>query len=267
MKTPKRLRSTACLAFVLLALATSSPGDMKNFAFHGVVTYLDDPQFLLDATVTNGAPIEGFYVFDSDVPAPAPEADVGDYWYTNSACGMVVKIGAYVFRTNPRHVNFLIELVNRPGQDNYLLRSYNNLCSQPLYVDHIAWQLDDGSGTALSDVALPLTPPDLGNFTSVFGLTVTGDKMPYFIRGEIQSIEESPAVIPETPGTTVGSAVEVSWPSRLGYFYQVQKSTDLENWSDVADPVLGDGSVLSMFFAKDVNLQEYYRAEIANFSK
>lgn len=165
MKTPKRLRSTACLAFVLLALATSSPGDMKNFAFHGVVTYLDDQQFLLDATVTNGAPIEGFYIFDSDVPAPAPEADVGDYWYTNSACGMVVKIGAYVFRTNPRHVNFLIELVNRPGQDNYLLRSYNNLCSQPLYVDHIAWQLDDGSGTALSDVALPLTPPDLGNFT------------------------------------------------------------------------------------------------------
>ncbi len=267
MKTFQTIGFTGLLALVLLAGATTVLGEIKNFSFQGVITSLDDPASLLDASVTNGAPIEGFYLFDSNVPAPDPGATVGDYWYTNRAYGIFIKIGPTFFRTNPRQVSFLIEVIDRPDSDHYLLRSHNNLCSEPLFVESISWQLDDSTGTALQDAALLLTPPDLDDFTSVFGLNISGGDMPYSIRGMIQSIAEVPALIQDPPDTTIGSSVEVRWPSQLGYFYQIQKSIDLETWSDVGNPILGDGSVMSMFFATQPNLQETYRVAIANFSE
>jgi hypothetical protein len=60
--------------------------------------------------------------------------------------------------------------------------------------------------------------------------------------------------------------VAVSWPSRLGYFYQIQKSEDdFETWTDVGEPVLGDGTVLTRFFSRENGKKAVYRAEIANF--
>jgi hypothetical protein len=264
--TDKSPHVAAALTFLLLQLAAVR-AEIKNFTFHGVIGQVEDQGFVLDGSITNGAAFEGFYIFDSAAADSSSDPTVGDYRFTNSMFGVVLKAGNYVFRTNPRHVDFLIELVNRSGSDNYLLRSYNNVCSRPLMVDHIAWQLDDSTGNALTNDQLPATPPVLAAWQSVIGLTLSGGCNAFFLRGTVNSVTEAPAVIPERPAVTSGEAVEVRWPSRLGYFYQIQSSEDLETWTDVGEPVLGDGTVLSSFFPGQPGKNTYYRAEIANFMR
>ena len=257
---------TACLF-----IATETRSEVKNFTFHGTIAEVQDPNFQLDGSITNGTPFEGFYVFDTSVADSNPDPTVGDYWFSESTFGVVLRMGSYVFRTNPKQVSFLLELVNRPDSDHYLFRSYHNVCSEPLFTGHLAWQLDDSTAAALAGVELPLFPPALTNFQSNFGLTVDGTGtqvgLLYMIRGHVEMIEETPSVIPEPPATTLKEAVEVSWPSKLGYYYQIQVSEDLIQWTDIGAPVLGDGAVLSRFFPQDATKNLFYRAEIANFQK
>jgi len=131
---------------------------------------------------------------------------------------MVVKVGPYVFRTNPRHVNFLIEVDNR-GTDNHLLRSYNNVCSQPLLVEHISWQLDDSTGNALTNVVLPLAPPNLVAYqASMMDVSGGGEAVSYLIRGVVYLIRESPANIPDRPATALNDAVEGKLAFQAGLF-------------------------------------------------
>lgn len=255
------------IALAPLLLLTAARAEIKNFTFRGTVTSLADGAFVLDSSITNGATFEGFYIFETSALDSNPDTTVGDYQYTNSALGIVVKVGNYVFRTNPQHVDFLIEVVNRPDGDNYLLRSYNNVCSQPLMVDHIAWQLDDPAGLALTNQALPLVTPTLGNWQSVFGLTISGGCNSFFLRGNVSSVAEAPAVIPDRPAVSVRDAVEVKWPSRLGYFYQLQSSEDAKTWTNVGEPILGDGTELSRFFPRQHGKPTLFRVEIANFHK
>jgi hypothetical protein len=263
MKTPAV--KIGWIITLLLGVATSMQAEIKNFTFQGTIASVDDEAFVLDGSITNGAPFEGFYIFDSTMPDSNTDATVGDYRFNGSTFGVVVKVGSYVFRTNPRHVDFLIEVVNRPDGDSHLFRSYHNVCSQPLPIGHIAWQLDDSSGSALQSALLPLTPPTLANFGSIFGLTLEGDCSSFFIRGHVTSITEAPAVIPVRPEVEITPAIQVQWPSRLGYFYQVQQSENMQDWVNVGEPVLGDGTTLSRFFARDPGRQLFYRAEIANY--
>jgi hypothetical protein len=103
-----------------------------------------------------------------------------------------------IFKTDPSNVYFLVEICNNHGSpnpsDNYLLRSYNNLpLSNGIHVDHIAWQLDDDTCTAISSIALPTTPPRLGDWQSIFGLTLTGydpsdEFKTYFVRAHVNKV-------------------------------------------------------------------------------
>lgn len=241
--------------------------DVINIGIGGIITSVTDTSFVLDSSITNGTPFQGYYVYDTGGTNSNGDPTVGDYRFTNSASGIVIKAGNYVFRTNPLHVDFLIELVDRPGSDSYVLHSYNNLCSQPLLVDHIAWQLDDSTGNALTAVGLPGTPPVLANFTQTGGLTVQGGGCPfgYFFRGVVTSAAPNPSAIPETPAVTIHEAVEIQWPSALGYFYQLQASNDMTNWTNIGQPVVGDGSTQSRTVPKGTNA--YFRAEIVNYAK
>ena len=257
------LLSAACLASGISAQAA-----LINFTFEGVVTVVNDMTLQLNNSITNGTPVRGFYIFDPATEDSISDATVGQYRTANSACGVVVHVGNYVFRTNPRKVDFLIELVNR-DTDHHVLRSYVNVANSPIPVGHIAWQLDDSTGTALAGTELPLTPPSLTSFPGGPGLTISGGcelETGFFIRANITAIEETPYIIPERPESMIEDAVAVSWPSRLGYFYQIQKSEDrFETWIDVGEPVLGDGSVLTRYFPSEKGKKSFYRAEIANF--
>jgi hypothetical protein len=253
----------APLLLVLCTLTTH--GALKNFSFRGIINLVDDRTFQLPASITNGAPFEGFYVFDTSIPDDNSDATVGDYWHRNGPVGIVVKVGGLVFRTHPDHVELLIEVVDRQDQDNYLVRSYNNVCSSGLAVSHISWQLDDPTGTALSNDTLPTTPPTLTAFQSFFGLDIRSDGFigGFQIRGAVTSIEETPLIIPTRPEVTILEAVEISFPTKLGYFYQIQYSHDMETWFDFGPRVLGTGETHSAFVRK-ASKAAFYRAEIAS---
>src|SRR3569623_370424 len=151
--------------FILLGLLISCAprAAVRNFTIEGNVTFIQDMSFQLDPSVTNGTPVKGFYVFDDSAADQNADATVGDYRFTDSAYGVTVRIGKYVFRTNPDHVNFLLEVVNR-DQDTYLFHSYLNLSSTDLPLGMISWQLDDASGTALDGDGLPIGLPNLSAF-------------------------------------------------------------------------------------------------------
>lgn len=257
---------TTCRWFttVLAFVATCAQAEVRNFKFQGTITQVSNTEFYLDNSVAAGTAFEGFYIYDTATADSNADTTVGDYRHTNGMFGMVVKVGNYTFRTNPEHVDFLLETVNR-STDHYLIRSYHNLCSRPLMVEHMSWQLDSNDGSALTNDSLPTVPPTLSNYVSPFGMTISGVFGSYMIRGTVNLIEENPAIIPQRPKTDVELAVEVKWQSALGYYYQIQSSTNQKDWDDVGEPILGDGTVLSQFFPKD-GRNLFYRAEIKNFS-
>lgn len=142
------------------------------------VAYVDDYSNLLGGAIQVGDIISGEYTYDSATADSNSLPTVGDYWHDTAPYGIMINAGDFVFETDPNDVHFLVEIVNdhgNPPRDNYLLRSYNNLpISDEVKVDHISWQLDDPTLTALSSEELPTEPPNLEDWTSIFGLTITG---------------------------------------------------------------------------------------------
>ena len=108
-------------------------------------------------------------------------------------------MGGFTFQTDPDNVDFLITILNNHnGGDMYCLLNYNNLpLSNGVYVENIAWQLDDYSGTALSSDALPVTPPVLANWPDTLAhLNITfGYKGSSYIRAEVTSAVPEPATV------------------------------------------------------------------------
>ncbi len=157
------------------------------------VVYVDDPDNLLGGQVYAGQTISGVYRYDASTPDSNPgNPGVGDYWHLAPPWGISVQAGNLTFATDPGNVYFLVELCNNwYGSDNYLLRSYNNApLSSAVTVDHISWQLDDPTATALASDALPTGPPDLSRWQSWFGLSIEGSQVAepwsqYFLRAAV----------------------------------------------------------------------------------
>jgi hypothetical protein len=170
-----------------------------TFSFMGTVDNVRASGGLLDGSVQTGSRLNGTYTFDPSTPDSNKDPTVGDYQHRTAGYGLLIKIGKYEFKTDPAKVNFLLEVVARPERHNYLLRSYNNVSSGPGLaadaIDHISWQLDDPSGKAMASDAIPLNPPVLSKWRSVFGLTLDGrgdrrkgGRDELFIRGHVEFI-------------------------------------------------------------------------------
>jgi hypothetical protein len=138
--------------------------------------------------------ISGVAAMPLATPDSSESPNVGAYESTMKKTGITVNTKHFVFKTDPNDVNFLVEISdNNSGQDNYLLRSYNNLpLANGAPVEHIAWQLDDPTQTAVSSDALPTTAPTLADYQSIFGLTVQGEDLasgdPFFIRAHVTKV-------------------------------------------------------------------------------
>jgi len=164
-------------------------------SFTGTVTQMDDRSNLLYGNVKVGTPLTGEYTYRLPTKDTNTDQTVGDYPHDRKAFGITVNVGGFVFKTDPKNVNFLVELVNR-DTDHYLLRSYNNLpLSDTIPIKHISWQLDDETGNALSNDSLKSAPipPILQNWKDPYGLTITGgaDRDPtqsFFVRAHIDSV-------------------------------------------------------------------------------
>ncbi|MCP5528140.1 MAG: right-handed parallel beta-helix repeat-containing protein [Verrucomicrobiales bacterium] len=63
----------------------------------------------------------------------------------------------------------------------------------------------------------------------------------------------------ETPvELDIRRGVQIQWPTKSGRMYQLQGSVDLESWSDIGDPVEGDGQPAAQFLESS-GVQRFYR--------
>lgn len=162
-----------------------------------VIATVSDSDNLLGGNIEVGDNILGTYTYDLTTVDDNTIVTVGDYRHDSSPYGIFLSINGIEFRTDLNNVDFLLELVNDHGvtpRDNYLLRSYNNaVVSINLSVDHISWQLDDPDAEALTSTDLTSEPPVLADWTSTFGLTITGfqtndSAKTFMIRGHVSSV-------------------------------------------------------------------------------
>lgn len=168
------------------------------------VAYVSDRGNTLGGVVEVGDIIIGQYTYESMTLDTNPLPIVGDYWHDTSPYGISLEVNGLIFATDPEDVQFLVEIVNdhyyQGGWDNYLLRSYNNLpLPGGIIVEHISWQLDDPTATALYSEALPIDPPVIEDWQSMSGISIRGfipdpsfpDFPPfeneYFIRAHVTS--------------------------------------------------------------------------------
>lgn len=140
------------------------------------VSYVDDFYNILEGAVNAGDFITGQYTYESTTTDTNVLSSVGDYRHYSAPYGISLDLNGLVFKTDETNVEFLVEIANdHYAKDNYLLRSYQNQ-SLPggIAVDHISWQLDDPTQTALNSDALPTDPPVLDDWQSIFGISIYG---------------------------------------------------------------------------------------------
>ena len=161
----------------------NSPG-LITIKIVAKVYNVSDPNNLLGGAIKVDDKITGKYIYDSGAPDSNPNTTIGEYWYNSSPCGIEVKAGGLVFKTDPNDVDFAIAIGNDWGYpyfnwDIYEVISFNNLNLSNDIPYLIVWILIDESCTAISSDALPTTAPDLSKWnqsTSYVGggLIITG---------------------------------------------------------------------------------------------
>ena len=142
------------------------------------VSLVDDPDNLLHNAVAPGDIVAGIYSYNSFAVDSNPLPQVADYYWYTALNGIQLNVNGLTFATDPRNVDFLLELVNNyENSDNYVVISYNNFFSVSArgmsVMNIIDWQLDDPTQMALSSTALPKGPPILFDWQSIFGLSIS----------------------------------------------------------------------------------------------
>jgi len=123
---------------------------------------------------------------------------VGQYYHYSAPAGVSLSVRGFDFTTDSSNVEFLVGIVNdnQSGHDIYWIHSYNNLAlSNGASVDHISWQLNDPTASALSSDALPTTPPVLDQWESIYGVRLQGERAGYILDAHVTSAVPEPATL------------------------------------------------------------------------
>jgi hypothetical protein len=185
------------------ALLRVPPG--REFHLVGHVVSIDDPDRLLDGSVSEGSMLAADYTFDPATPDEEPDPAVGVYPQRAAPAGVRVEVGHYTFESAPAdNFGLRIQIFHQPPDpDVYEVISHDNLpLSDGLSVREIFWHLADEQGTTLASDALPVAPPDLTRFTALNRLFLAGEgEFPksYLIAAVIDQVDAVPAE-PAPPG-------------------------------------------------------------------
>ena len=184
----KWLGVVGVIAMCLATLPVGAQAEIIKIGFSGYVDGINDPYNLLEGAVTDGAPISGYYIYDSLTSDSDPSIYTGLYEYSAAPYGMSLTIGTLTFQTDPANVDLEIGLSNNyygETWDYYTIRSNNNLeLDTGVSIDSISWQLTDNTGNALSSDILPLGPPDLSAWQYDNHFSVRGGRYPFPPEGE-----------------------------------------------------------------------------------
>jgi hypothetical protein len=181
---------------VVVALcATSSLANIVTVNFSAEVTYVNTGSGLSPDQIGAADVITGSYSYDTDAPDLNLLPTIGDYRYCSPPCGITFSVGDLVFQSDPRNLDFRIQVFNNYlGYDRYCLTSYNNVpLSEQLHPTCISCILQDTSGTALLSDALPATPPVLNDWQSTDSLRIIiGDSCCPHLRADITHVDAMP---------------------------------------------------------------------------
>jgi hypothetical protein len=198
-KRRKIMKNTIISVMAIVALGFFLPNVQAELIIINITATVDivnDFGNYLEGKIHVGDTITGWYTYESTtVDSDLSDPTQGNYWHYASPAGISLTVGGFNFRTNPDNVNFLVSIGNNASeQDNYLVRSYNNLSlSNGTLVEGIDWQLDDHTQTAFSSDALPVTAPIPLSQWQYNDLILDGEHSGYGIDATVISAE----VIPE----------------------------------------------------------------------
>jgi hypothetical protein len=185
------------LGVLLLLFCFTFPA-LGQFRFEGRVAEVEDEANLLLGSVKAGDLVTGSFHFHGGVMEQGTGESQGVYLFQSGA-GITLQAGAARFGSDASRPQIRVELSNNEQQheaavDRFLLRSYVNLpVNQIASVEHISWQLEDESGSALASKSLPGKALDLAAWDSVHGLVITGaaagdETRVYRVRAHVHSI-------------------------------------------------------------------------------
>ncbi len=147
------------------------------------VSSVSDPSNLLGGAIKSNDVMIGKYVYDSGIPDSYPaDPSVAQYNFTSSSCGIELRAGGFVFKTDPSNVYFFMYIGNNwtlpfpYPVDMYSLRSLANLqLSNGMQIYDIKWGLIDHNALSLSTDALPTTAPLVNAYWEPYpGLEILG---------------------------------------------------------------------------------------------
>jgi hypothetical protein len=194
-------------ALLLMAVATTSAAAQDTtVCFVGTVRSTSGAQF---DGITAEVPVRGQYTFDPQTAATVLADNIYDYVHATPGHGMKVRIGRYLFQSDPAAPNFLVRIANDfNDHDYYVAFSARNLASNGMHPESIVMQLEDATHENLSSMALPGTAPRAGAWTQSFGLVLTGHSGGYRIESEVSAfaigsdcgVEEPSSGIPGPQG-------------------------------------------------------------------
>lgn len=200
----KKITIFIAVAFVLAALPGPAQADLITFNFSGHVTSVFDNYNELDGSVAVGTPFSGQYTFDSAWPHSDTDPNYRNYSPVSpTGVGMSVSVGNYHTQSvSTADQDFFISVAdNWSGEDCYDVNSMKNVPTGSLNDPYMFFSLEDYSQTALSSLALPLTPPDLSAWTSnIFWLWNNENEI--HIEGSLETLTMEGAPVP-VPGTLV----------------------------------------------------------------
>jgi hypothetical protein len=185
------------LAAVLLCFAyLPVRAELITIAISGQVTGVSDEHGHFGGQIHVGDTITGTYTYDSATLDSYPEdLTYAKYLNYSAPTGISLYVDGFNFGTNPNNVEVGITIRNDDfGEDRYTFGSNHNL-SLPdgTSVQHLFWELDDPTGTALSSDALPLTAPDLSRWSSNV-LSISTDR-DFSINAVVTSAIPEPATL------------------------------------------------------------------------
>jgi len=164
-----KMKFTKLLTLLIIITPAICHATVIQIGFAGLVDSINDPYNLLEDCVQEDASMSGFYLYDSATPDSFPQyIDQGVYRHLTASYGMLLNMGNLTFQTdstNPTNEEFEVDIWNKLHYDLYSVSSgYNLPLNDEVTVDSIGLSLQDLSGTAISSIELPLTPPDLSKW-------------------------------------------------------------------------------------------------------
>lgn len=197
----------------LLAVSGTAEAGPVTFDYTGTVSDFSDPLGALPSSVASGSGFELSYTFESSISDEHSSSNVGFYRHSSGLfTDFTVTIGDAVFSLHPTATGGNILVFDDFSPNGDVFQSVGFLDDGYGYVGIRAIQeFRDSSADAFASDALPLTAPNVADFTDrnffrLFGI-LSGFSDPFFIDGTIDAFQASdPVAVPEPPSMALFAA-------------------------------------------------------------